>query len=114
MGPNRTIVLPVIPPIVRRYRPRRAAVAVVRLSELATLLVPLAAVGGGEPYHVLVLYSFRTALPMNANFMAGISKGLASTTSAAVEIDSESLDLSRFDDKIYVDKLKEIFRLKYR
>ncbi|MFO1415050.1 MAG: ABC transporter substrate binding protein [Burkholderiales bacterium] len=85
-----------------------------RLLVVAALLLPLAAGARNEPYRVLLLHSFRTALPINASFTAGISKGLAASAMGGVEIDSESLDLSRFDDEVYVGKLKEVFRLKYR
>ncbi|MFO1304761.1 MAG: ABC transporter substrate binding protein [Burkholderiales bacterium] len=88
------------------------------LASLALAILSLAATlpafARTEPYHVLMLHSFRAALPINANFTSGVSRGLATIAGTPVEIDSESLDLSRFDDEVYVEKLKEVFRLKYR
>ena len=68
----------------------------------------------GQPYRVLLLHSFRSALPINAAFTSGVSRGLAEDPGLAVEVDSESLDLSRFSDARYLAMLVEILRLKYR
>jgi ABC-type uncharacterized transport system substrate-binding protein len=89
-------------------------VAILVAALLPVALAHGAAAGGpGPQYRVLLLHSFRSALPINAAFTAGIARGLATDPKAAVEIDSESLDLSRFNDAAYLEKLIEIYRLKY-
>lgn len=75
--------------------------------------LPAQAAGVGQPYRVLLLHSFRSALPINAAFTSGTARGLAADPKLTVEIDSESLDLSRFNDAGYQRMLIEIFRLKY-
>lgn len=67
----------------------------------------------GQPFRVLLLHSFRSALPINAAFTTGTARGLAADPQVTVELDSESLDLSRFADADYQHMLVEIFRLKY-
>lgn len=67
-----------------------------------------------EPKRILVLQSFRNAMPVNSDFFAGIREGLELPIDRPVEIDSEDLDLSRINDEKYVRKLVEIYALKYR
>lgn len=74
----------------------------------------LAAAAPDEPKRVLLLHSFRTALPINAAYTSGVVKGLDPAGEYRLELDTETLDLSRVDDDDYVHKLIEIYRLKYR
>jgi len=81
---------------------------------LLLVLVSASASSLSEPKRVLVLQSFRNAMPVNSDFFAGIREGLDQPTHIQVEIDSEDLDLSRINDEEYVRKLVEIYALKYR
>jgi hypothetical protein len=65
------------------------------------------------PYRVLVLHSFRNSLPVNTDWSNGIVRGFTSVPDLLVEIDSETLDLSRFRDANYVSNLLDIYRHKY-
>jgi len=65
------------------------------------------------PYRVLVLHSFRNSLPVNTDWSSGIVRGFTSVPGLLVEIDSETLDLSRFRDANYVKGLLDIYRHKY-
>ena len=65
------------------------------------------------PYRVLVLHSFRNSLPVNTDWSNGIVRGFTSVPDLLVEIDSETLDLSRFRDANYVSGLLDIYRHKY-
>ena len=65
-----------------------------------------------EPQRILILQSFRNAMPVNSDFFAGIREGLDLPINLPVEIDSEDLDLSRINDEEYVRKLIEIYALK--
>jgi signal transduction histidine kinase len=51
--------------------------------------------GVKEPYRVLVLHSFRSSLPVTADWYAGIVRGFSTAPDLHVEIDSESPDLAR-------------------
>jgi len=84
------------------------------LSLLLLVLASASASALSEPKRVLVLQSFRNAMPVNSDFIAGIREGLDQPTHIPVEIDSEDLDLSRVNDEEYVRKLVEIYALKYR
>lgn len=66
------------------------------------------------PKRVLLLNSYRGAVPANSEFAAGIRKGLDLPTHVPVEIDTETLNLAMVHDKEYVRKLTETLRLKYR
>ena len=75
---------------------------------LSLLLLVLASAGASalsEPKRVLILQSFRNALPINSEFFAGIREGLDLPTALPVQIDSETLDLSMVHDEEYVRKL---------
>ncbi len=65
------------------------------------------------PYRVLVLHSFRNSLPVNTDWSRGLVRGFTSVPGLLVEIDSETLDLSRFRDANYVKGLLDIYRHKY-
>jgi signal transduction histidine kinase len=68
-----------------------------------------------EPKRVLLLHSFRTALPINSDYTNGIVKGLNVGGDLRLELDTETLDLSRIDeDENYVRNLQQIYRLKYQ
>jgi signal transduction histidine kinase len=84
------------------------------LSLLLLVLASASASSLSEPTRILVLQSFRNAMPVNSDFFAGIREGLDQPTHIPVEIDSEDLDLSRINDEEYVQKLVEIYALKYR
>jgi signal transduction histidine kinase len=84
------------------------------LSVLLLVLASASASALSEPKRILVLQSFRNAMPVNSDFFAGIRAGLELPISMPVEIDSEDLDLSRIHDEEYVRKLVEIYALKYR
>ena len=87
------------------------------LQVLALLLLVLASASASalsEPKQVLILQSFRNAMPVNSDFFAGIREGLDLPINLPVVIDSEDLDLSRINDEEYVRKLIEIYALKYR
>jgi ABC-type uncharacterized transport system substrate-binding protein len=83
---------------------------------LALLLLVLESASASalsESKLVLVLHSFRNALPINREFYAGISEGLHLPPDMPVEIDSDTLDLWRVNDEGYVRKLIEIYGLKF-
>ena len=87
------------------------------LRALALLLLVLASAGASarnEQNRILLLHSFRNALPVNSEFSAGIREGLDQPGNMAVEFESETLDLSRVKEEGYVPKLIEIYTLKYR
>lgn len=92
----------------------RRAVGSLLASALLCTSSPLAAATAVQPHRVLLLHSFRSALPINTGFTNGVTSGLAEDRSLSVEVDSESLDLSRFSDSRYLGMLIEILRLKYR
>lgn len=82
---------------------------------LSLLILALASASAlSEPKRVLVLQSFRNAMPVNSVFFSGIREGLDQPPHIPVEIDNEDLDLARIHDEEYVRKLVEIFALKYR
>jgi signal transduction histidine kinase len=86
------------------------------LRVLALLLLVLASASASalsEPKLVLVLHSFRNALPVHREFSAGISKGLDLPPDMPIEVDSDTLDLWRVNDEGYVQKLVETYKLKY-
>jgi signal transduction histidine kinase len=87
------------------------------LRVLALLLLVLAsasAAAPSEPKRVLILQSFRNALPINSEFSAGIREGLDLPPDLSVDIDSEALDLWEVNDERYVRKLVDTYTLKYR
>jgi len=74
-----------------------------------------------EPYRVLVLHSFRSSLPITSDWYAGIVRAFSSAPDLQVEIDSESPDLTRFQnmdvasfaDKQYFNWLIDFYRKNY-
>ena len=95
----------------------RSATLILGLRVLALLLLVLGAASASalsEPKQILILQSFRNAMPVNSDFFAGIRKGLDLPINHPVIIDSEDLDLSRINDEEYVRRLIEIYALKYR
>jgi signal transduction histidine kinase len=84
------------------------------LSLVLLVLASASASSLSEPKRILVLQSFRNAMPVNSDFFAGIREGLDEPTHIPGEINSEDLDLSRINDEEYVRKLVEIYALKYR
>jgi signal transduction histidine kinase len=101
--------------LMQRHFPRAASIMGVRV--LALLLLALASASASElprPKRILVLHSFRNALPINSQLYEGIREGLDPPGNQAVEIDSEALALPRVNDEEYVRKLIGIFGLKYR
>lgn len=101
----------------RMQRSFGGAALIMRLIVLALSLLILALASASalsEPKRVLVLQSFRNAMPVNSVFFSGIREGLDQPPHIPVEIDNEDLDLARIHDEEYVRKLVEIFALKYR
>ena len=87
-----------------------------RLRILAlSLLVSASASAPAPPAtkRILVLQSYRAAMPINSQFLAGIAAGLDLPIGVPVEIDTESLDLSRIHDEEYVRRLVGVYELKY-
>jgi len=84
------------------------------LSLLLLVLASASASALSESKLVLVLHSFRNALPVHHEFSAGIRKGLDLPPDMPIEIDSDTLDLWRVNDEGYVRKLVETYKLKYR
>ena len=66
-----------------------------------------------EPYRVLLLHSFRNSLPVNTDWYNGLVRGFTSAPNVLVEIDTETLDLSRFRDEKYMSDVRDIYRRKY-
>jgi hypothetical protein len=66
-----------------------------------------------EPYRVLLLHSFRNSLPVNTDWYNGLVRGFTSAPNVLVEIDTETLDLSRFRDEKYLSDVRDIYRRKY-
>jgi signal transduction histidine kinase/ABC-type uncharacterized transport system substrate-binding protein len=89
---------------------------------LLSLVCATAAPAGEGPYRVLVLHSFRSSLPVTADWYAGIVRGFFSAPGLDVEIDSEAPDLKRFEDMdaaSFTDKQKlnwllEFYRKNYQ
>jgi signal transduction histidine kinase len=101
--------------LMQRHFLRTTSIMGVRV--LALLLLALALASASElprPKRILVLHSFRNALPINSQLSEGIREGLDLPGNQPVEIDSEALDLSGVNDEEYVRKLIEVFGLKYR
>lgn len=84
------------------------------LALLLITLTSIAAAARDDPYRVLLLHSFRSALPINADVSDGILKGINPNADIRIEFDTENLDLSRVDDEAYIRKLIEIYQLKFR
>ncbi len=66
-----------------------------------------------ETYRVLLLHSFSSSAPVNADWHRGIAEGFSSTPELVVEIESEFPQLSRLGDAGYVSNLLAILRQKY-
>lgn len=62
---------------------------------------------------VVVLYSFHTLMPVNADRDRGIRRALAEKMGQEVEIDVEYLDLSRYGDEEYVHDWIVLLQKKY-
>ena len=87
------------------------------LRVLSLLLLGLASASTAAlqaPEHVLLLNSYRSAVPANSAFAAGIRKGLDLPTHMPVEINTDTLNLAAVQDEEYIRKLIETDRLKYR
>jgi len=82
------------------------------------LLVPCAAAAGveksDEPYRVLVLHSFRSSVPADADWYAGLLRGFSAEPSHAVEVDTEVLNLGRIGDERYLSDLGRIIYRKHK
>lgn len=80
-------------------------------------LLVLASAGAAAlqaPKQVLLLSSYRSALPANSEIAAGIREELDQSTKTPVEINTDTLNQAMGDDEEYVRKLTETYRLKYR
>lgn len=67
----------------------------------------------GRKKQVVVLYSFHTLMPVNADRDRGIRQALAEKMGQEVEIDVEYLDLSRYGDEEYVHDWIILLQKKY-
>lgn len=67
-----------------------------------------------ETYRVLILHSFRHALPVNADWIRGITRGFSQATDLRIEIDIEAPDLSPAGGIDYISNLLDIYRRKYQ
>lgn len=72
-----------------------------------------AAIEPQEIKQVLVLFSFRTILPAQAEIDQGLRAALQAKSKHPVDIDIEYLDLTRFDEAAYLDDLLHLLRRKY-
>jgi signal transduction histidine kinase len=98
------------------HRNLRGATSITGLRILALVLLVLASAGTSAQHgskRILVLHSFRNAVPLNSELSAGIRQGLDEPTGMAFEIDSEALDLSSVNNEEYQARLVETYRLKY-
>jgi len=84
------------------------------LSLLLLLLVSASAAALQAPNQVLLLNSYRSAVPANSTLAAGIREGLDPSTHIPVEINTDTLNLAAVQDEEYIRKLIETDRLKYR
>ena len=66
-----------------------------------------------ETRHVLVLHSLRTILPIQEEIDRGLPAALQTTSRYPVDIDTEFLDLDRFEEAAYLDELLVLLRRKY-
>jgi signal transduction histidine kinase len=84
------------------------------LSLLLLVLASASAAALSESKRILLLGSFRSALPANRVFAAGIRDELDLPPDIPVEIDTDTLNLTGVHDEEYLRKLIETYRLKYR
>ena len=82
---------------------------------LGVMLNHPAAVAGESPKtrHILVLYSLRTILPIQEEIDRGLQAALQTSSRYTVDIDTEFLDLDRFEEAAYLDELLVLLRRKY-
>ena len=89
-----------------------------RLRVFSLLLLVLASAStaalSDEPKRILLLNSYRSALPANREFAAGILEELDLPTKIPIEINTDTLNLATGYDEEYVRILIETYRLKYR
>jgi signal transduction histidine kinase len=83
------------------------------LALLLITLTPIAASARDNPYRVLLLHSLGGGQPVNAEFSDGIFRGLNPEADLRIEFESEYLDLSRVNDEAYIQKLIEVYQLKF-
>jgi len=73
-----------------------------------------AAAGETKPAkHVLVLYSYRSVLPAQAEIVQSLQAALQAECPFLVNFDHEYLDLGRFEEAAYRDELLSLLRRKY-
>lgn len=95
----------------------RGATPMMRIWALALSLLVMASAGASalsEPKRVLLLNSYRSAVPTNSALAAGIREELDQPTSIPIEINTDTLNLAAVQDEEYIRKLIETDRLKYR
>jgi PAS domain S-box-containing protein len=73
----------------------------------------LAATGPQQSKRVLMLFSFRTILPVHEEIDRGLRAALQARSKHPVDIEIEYLDLTRFDEAAYLDDLLHLLRRKY-
>jgi PAS domain S-box-containing protein len=83
---------------------------------LLALMLMHSAVVADEPQkikQVLVLYSLRTTPPVQGEIDQGLRAALQANGRYPVDIDTEFLDLDRFEEAAYLDELLSLLRRKY-
>jgi two-component system, NarL family, sensor kinase len=86
------------------------------LAWLIGLFTPAAIAGGGEPSkpkEVLLLYSYRHLMPINAEWDRGIRGAIESAPEDPVTIDIEYLDFLRLNNRDYREQWLDLLRSKY-
>lgn len=66
-----------------------------------------------EPKSVLILYSLGHVFPATAQWDRGIRSVFKDQEDMIIKVDTEHLDLSRYNDADYVQMMADIFRYKY-
>jgi signal transduction histidine kinase len=103
---------PEIPSRRTETRWRRAVVGVMLVAGLAGATFAQEEAPGRKK-QVVVLYSFQTLMPVNADRDRGIRRALAEELGQGVALDVEYLDLSRYGDAEYVREWIVLLQRKY-
>jgi signal transduction histidine kinase len=85
-----------------------------RVLALLLVLISASASALSEPKRILLLNSYRSAVPANREFSERIREGLDLPPDMPVEIDSDTLNLAAAHDEKYIRNLIELYRVKYR
>lgn len=93
-------------------RPSAGLVGVLLLTGLARASLAQQEVPGAKK-QVVILYSYRTLMPVNVDWDRGIRTALAAGFQEPIDTDVEYLDLARYEDEEYLRKWIDLLRLKY-